>query len=223
MSEEPEYTGDHTDAADPVDVVHQEHVEQQPTEERHVPLDALQAERAERQRLQDELKVIKDNMQLMMSQQQQRSEPQQKDEFDSLADDDVLTVGEFKKALQQKERQYNMSLDELRMTQKHPDYQQVVTEYLPEVLKQNPGLRSTLQQTNDYELAYYLAKNSDAYKTANKKAARNQDAERIVENAKRSGSLSSVGGASPISQAKRYKEMSDKEFMQTVNKNLGYF
>src|SRR5690606_40886134 len=81
----------------------------------------------------------------------------------------------------------------------------------------------TLARTQDYELAYYLAKNSDSYKQAVKSEKKNADAERIVQNANKAGSLSSVGQTSPINQAKRYKEMSDAEFMQHVQKNLGYY
>lgn len=225
MSEEPQVTGDQIgDAAGPVDNAIAENDQAGAVQQdRQVPLDALQAERAERQRLQDELRMIKDNVALMMSNQQQQQRPQPKDDFDGLGDDDVLTVGEFKKALSKKERQYNMSLEEVRMTQKHPDYQEVITQYLPEVLKTNPGLQNTLQQTNDYELAYYLAKNSDAYKSSNKRAARNADAERIVQNANKSGALSSVGQTSPINEAKRYRDMSDQDFKAQVQKNLGYF
>lgn len=221
MSEEPNPTGDQMEAAAPVDNGSDGLSGGQ---ERQVPLDALQAERAERQRLQDELKMIKDNMSLMMSQQQQQqSAPKPKDDFDGLQDDDVLTVGEFKKAFSQKERQYQMSIEELRMTQKHPDYQEVVTQYLPEVLKNNPGLRNTLQQSQDFELAYHLAKNSDAYRSHNKQVKKNVEAEKMLENAQRSGSLASVGQNSPINQAKRYKDMSDAEFMQIHKRNLGYF
>lgn len=218
-------TGESMEAAAPVEVnesgpTEGQQIHQQ--EERNVPLDALQAERAERQRLQDELKMMKDNMQLFMAQQQQQPK-QKQDEFNGLADDDVLTVGEFKKALSAKEQQYNMSLQELRMTQQHPDYQEVVTKYLPEVINQNPSLAKSLQETQDYELAYYLAKNSEGYKSQHKQAKRNADAERIVKNANMAGSLSSAGQTSPISEAKRYKSMSDSEFRSLMNKNLGYF
>ena len=223
MSEEPQATGDHMEAAAPVETEVAEHQGQGEQMDRQVPLDALQAERAERQRIQDELKMVKDNMALMMSQQQQRAAPEPKDEFDGVSKDDVLTYGDLEKILSKKEQAYQTNIQELRMTQKYPDYQETVTKYLPEVLKQNPGLRQTLQQSNDYELAYYLAKNSDAYKTSNKSAKKNADAERIVQNASRAGSLSSVGQTSPISEAKRYRDMSDSDFKAQVQKNLGYF
>lgn len=221
MSEEPNITGE-TEAAAPVPSEYSESDVAVQEEPKQVPLDALQAERAERQKIQDELKMMKDHLALIQSSQVQHSQPQ-KDEFDSLSDDDVLTVGEAKKFLSKMNSQYEMSLSELRMTQKHPDYQEVVTKYLPDVLKQNPSLRASLEKTQDYELAYHLAKNGDAYKADHKRKTKNADAERIVQNANRAGSLSSVGHTSPISEAKQYKQMSDADFKKLMNKNLGYF
>lgn len=219
MSEEQMHAGDHdTDAAGPVV---DDETEAHRSHERHVPLDALQAERQERQKLQDELQMMKEHIALISAQKAQSS--QSKDEMESLSDDDVLTVGEAKRYLQKMNSQYEMSLQELKISQKYPDYQEVVTKYLPEVLKQNPDLRSSLQKTQDYELAYYLAKNSDSFKQNHKKAKKNEDAERIIQNSQRSGSLSAVGQTSPISQAKRFKDMPDEEFKKMVNKNLGYF
>lgn len=224
MSEEPNDTGDqYSEAAAQVEAdnlvsdMADESVGQQ------VPLNALQAERAERQRLQDEMRMMKEHMSLIQAQQYQQQQPQQKDELDSLSDDDVLTVGEAKKFMSRMDGQYKSNIQELKMTQKYPDYQQIVTKYLPDVLKQNPSLTSTLQQSQDYELAYYLARNSDSYKKDHKKVKKNADAERIVQNANRAGSLSSVGHTSPINNAKQYKEMTDSDFREQVQKNLGYF
>ncbi len=223
MSEEPNMPGEqHAEAAAQPEPVFTEPQQAEEQEPRQVPLDALQAVRAEKQALQDELKMMRDHVALVQATQQQPA-PKEKNELDGLSKDDVLTVGDLEKILQKKEQKYEMGMQELRMTQKYPDYQQTVTKYLPEVLKQNPGLRDTLLKSQDYELAYYLAKNSDVYKTENKKAKKNADAERIVQNASRAGSLSSVGQASPINEAKRYKSMSDDDFMKQANKNLGYF
>lgn len=223
MSEEPNVSGATMEAAAPVA---EQHVEAQPEHQQpngQVPLAALQSERAHRQQLQDELKVIKDHLALMQAQQTRLSQPEaQKEEFSGLSDDDVMTVGEYKKMTGKYAQQFQTSLAELRMQQKYPDYQQVVTKYLPEVIKNNPGLRTTLEATQDFELAYYLARNSDSYRNDNKQTQRNADAERIVQNASRAGNLSSMGQVSPINQAKRYKDMSDDEFRKVVNKNLGY-
>lgn len=223
MATETDNTGDYNaEAAVPVEDVQSESQNSVEQESKTVPLEALQAEREQRQNLQDELRVIKDHIALMQNQQsQQRQEP--KDEIDGLADDDVLTVGEAKKYLSKMNKNYEMSIQELKMVQKHPDYQEVVTKYLPEVIKQNPSLRKTLQDSQDYELAYFLAKNSDVYKSENKRAKKNADAERIVQNSQSTGSLSSVGSTSAMNNAKRYKEMSDEEFSKMVSRNMGHF
>lgn len=188
-----------------------------------VPLAALQSERAQRQAKEQEAQMLRDNIALLQAnlmQQQQTSQP--KDDFESMSESDVLTVGEAKKFMAQYNRQHQLSIDELRMTQRYPDYQEVVTRYLPEVLKTNPNLQNTLKSTQDYELAYYLAKNSDAYKNDNKRQKINADAERIVQNSQSAGSLSSVGSTSLVSHTKRYKEMSDADFIKEMQRNLGH-
>lgn len=225
MSEEITPTGEHNvEAAAPVDSAVSEPTSEQPsgsTDGQSVPLTALQSEREQRQNLQEELKMIKDHLALMETQRQPSTAPPPKDDFDGMDDGDVLTLGDFKKLLSSREKQYQMSIEELRMTQKYPDYQQVLQQYLPEVLKTNPALRKSLENNPDYELAYHLAKSSDGYKTATQKEKKNMDAQRIVENAGQAGSLSSMGASTPVSQAKRYKDMSDKEFRQLMNNNLG--
>lgn len=192
---------------------------QETQDNRMVPVEALQAERAQRQQMQEELKAIRDHLSLMQMQQKQAGATNS----DPYSEDDVLTYGEFKKVLDKREKSLESNLKELRMTQRYPDYEDVVTRYLPDVLKNQPGLRQTLEQSQDYELAYYLAKTSDAYKTENKKAKRNEDAERMVANSQKPGSLSSVGQTSPISQARRFKDMSDDEFRKIANRNMGYY
>jgi hypothetical protein len=187
-------------------------------QEQTVPLSALQAERAQRQQMQDELRMIKEHLALNQASQ---SKEKPKDAFEGLDEGDVLTVGDFKKLTSNLSNQFKVSIEELKMAQKHPDYQEVIQKYLPDVLKQNPGIQNTLQTTQDYELAYYLAKNSESYRKENKKSKQSADAKRIVENSQKAGSLSSMGSTSPISQAKRYKDMPDKEFRELMAKNLG--
>ena len=221
MSAEPQLSGDFvSEAAAPVAVVNADPSGGQ-TQDHNVPLAALQQERAQRQQLQEELRMIKDHLSLLQAN-QVRQQEQPRDEGEKLSKDDVLTYGDFERLLGQKERQFQMSIEEMRMTQKYSDYQEVITKYLPEVLKNNPSLHRSLQQTQDYELAYHLAKNSDTYRNQSKSVQRNADADRMVKNSQLSGSLSAVGGTSPIDTAKRYKDMSDEEFIKEANKNRGY-
>ena len=188
-----------------------------------VPVTALQAERRERQQLQEQNKLLQDHMTLMQSNQQTQRAPVP-DEYDGMSDDDVLTVGEAKKFLGKIQQNYQTSVEELRVQQKYHDYNDVVAKYLPDVVKNNPGLRNTLQNDpNRYELAYYLAKNSDSYRGATKTAKKSAEAQRIIDNGQRAGNLSAVGSTSPKSQVSNVRNMSDSDFMKMANKNLGRF
>ena len=227
MTEEPNISGDQElEAAVPPSTETNQVQQEQPEsteaqQEQNVPLSALQSERTKRQQMEDELQMMKEHLALTKAYQSQPIQTQKKDDFEGLEDGDVMTVGEFKKLSGNMANQFTMTIEELKMAQKHPDYQEVITKYLPDILKTNPGLKNTLKNSQDYELAYYLAKNSDGYKSANKSRKKSADAQRIVENSQKAGSLSSLGSTSAISQAKRYKDMSDADFMMEVNKNLG--
>ena len=190
MSEEQQVSGEEEmqDAAAP-EVVEET---QESGQDRQVPLTALESERAKRQHLEEENRLMKEHFNLMQSNQSQ-PQSQPKDEFGGLDDGDVMTVADFKKLSSQMSQEFRMTLGELKMTQKNPDYQEVISKYLPEVLNQNPSLKTTLKNTQDYELAYHLAKNSEAYRSQNKKTKRNEDAERIIRNSQQAGYIIKYG------------------------------
>lgn len=186
-----------------------------------VPANVLHEQKQQNESLQQELRLIKDHLSLLQAN-QSRIPEKKVDEFEGIDDGEVMTVGQFKAVAQKYNSQLRMSVEELKISQKYSDYQEVVTKYLPEVIKQNPNLYQSLQNSQDFELAYYLAKNSEAYKTQNKTVKRNADAEKMVKNASQSGTLSSIGGVSGLQAAKKYKDMSDDDFRKEIAKNLGY-
>jgi hypothetical protein len=192
----------------------------QEEQKRTVPLDALESERAKRQRLEEENLLMRENLELLKAN-KDRNTPKhhEQDELEGLEDDDILTVKQFKKLSEKMSSQFKTTLNELQVAQKYPDYQETITKYLPEIIKSNPSLRETLQRTQDYELAYYLAKNSEGYRNSQHTQKKNADAERILKNSEQSSGLSSVGASTPVSQAKRYKDMSDDEFVRLMQRN----
>ncbi len=211
MTEE-QMTGEIQEAAAPA-------AETQATlEPQMVPVDALQAERRERQQLQEEVKVLRDHMVLM---DRRTPEPVQ-ETLPGMADDDILTVGEAKKYIKSLDDNYRSSIQEIRFSQANTDYEEVVRQYLPEVIKENPRLRETLQNNSDFELAYHLAKNSKGYREANFGKTIHPDAEKLVQNTQRAGSLSQTGSTAPVNSVKNYKQMTDADFMKQVHRNLGY-
>lgn len=208
-------TGENVEAAAP----QPDTANQDSNETRQVPLSALESERSQRQKAQDELKMMKEHLNLISARQQSQSQQPPQPQYD---DDDVLTYGDFKKIAGEFQKDISGRLTELDMKQQYPDYQDVVTKYLPDILKQNPALRQDFESSPNFYRAYYLAKNSDAYKKEHHQEQRNADAERMIANSERSGSLSEMGGASPINLAKRYRDMSDTDFRKEVAKNMGY-
>jgi len=211
------------EAAAPTEAM-QEQVEPQQQQEEYVPLTALQAERRERQQMAEELKMLKDHFALMQQSQSSQAQAAPQEDPIGLADDEVMTVADFKKAITKIGSGFESELAELKVQRKYPDYEEVVSKHLPEVLAANPGLRDTLQRDpNRYELAYFLAKRSDGYSTAAKETKKSQDAERVVQNTQRTGSLSQVGHATAATPQVSYKNMSDADFMKQVQQNLGYF
>ncbi len=195
---------------------------QQSQQEQLVPVSALQAERRERQQLQENLKLLQDHVSLLQANQAQaQTKPQ--DEFQSLSDNDVLTVGEAKKFIQNFSKQQTLAVEELKMSQNHPDYNEVVRKYLPEVLKTDPDLKEVIMNApNPYKAAYFIAKRSDAYLQDKSAQARSPQAQQAIQNLQKPGNLASVGQGVTGTAGMTYKQMSDKDFAELANRNMGY-
>lgn len=189
----------------------------QAEQEQVVPLAALQAERRERQQLQENLKIMQDHMSLLQANNQK---PQAKQEFDGLSDNDVLTVGEAKKFINQFSKQQELAVEELKIAQQHPDYNDVVRKYLPDVLKTDPDLKDMIMNApNPYKAAYHLAKRSDGYLQEQRQKTRSPEAQQAVQNLNKPGNLSAMGGVVGSQVGGQYKSMSDSEFLALANKN----
>ena len=219
--EEHTNTGVSAEAAVQSDGSQQQSMQQ--TEEQLVPLSALQAERRERQQLQENVKLMQDHMALLQANNNQKTQ-EKPSEFSGMSDNDVLTVGEAKKFMQTFTRQQELEVAELKMSQSVKDYDEVVRNYLPEVLKADPDLKDViLNAPNPYKAAYHLAKRSDSYLKAKSNESRSPEAKQAVQNLSRPGNLSSVGSTSASSQASGYKQMSDKEFKALADRNRGFY
>lgn len=193
---------------------------QQTQQEQLVPVSALQAERRERQQLQENLKLLQDHVSLLQANQVQ---PKPQDEFNNLSDSDVLTVGEAKKFIQNFSKQQSLAVEELKMSHSNPDYNEVVRKYLPEVLKTDPYLKDVIMNApNPYQAAYHLAKRSDAYLQDRSMQARSPQAQQAIQNLQKPGNLASVGQGVTGTAGMTYKQMSDKDFAELANKNMGY-
>lgn len=217
MSAEVQTSGAITEAAaQPVNQVQ----ESSQTQEQTVPVSALQAERQQRQQLQEQLRMMQDHVELLRTNQMQPK--QQKDQFTDLSDDDVLTVGQAKKFVSELGQKQKAEVEELKMITQYPDYAETVKKYLPELIKENPELRDAIMNApNPPKTAYIMAKKSDAY-LKERGLERSPEAKKLVQQQQRAGNLSSVGSSTPASQVSSWKSMSDADFQKHVSKHMGY-
>ena len=169
------------------------------------------------------MQMVSEHLELLKANQMQQHAHKQ-DQFNTLSDHDVLTVGDAKKVLGQIERKREMETQELKMTQAYPDYSETIKNYLPLVLKEDPELRSEIENAkNPYKMAYMLAKKSTKFVDEQRAKNKSEDAERIIANSQKTGNLSAMGTQSPITKSSYIKSMSDDEFRKLMNKNASRY
>ena len=182
-------------------------------------VDRMKAEReAEKKEYQLQLDMLRANI-------AQSAQP--KEQFierkflDGMKDDDVPSVGELRREWEQKESIYKDRLEELQVAQMYPDYAEVLEKYLTPLVKQKPHLVGRIQSGSDKALfAYELAKMAQHAQEHQAAPIRSENAQRIVENSKKPGTLSQAGGQGALSKADYYASMSDQEFMRMASQHL---
>ena len=181
-------------------------------------VDRMKAEReSEKKEYQLQLDMLRANM----AQQQQPTQHQERKFLDGMKDDDVPSVGELRKEWDQKEAMYQGRLEELQVAQMHPDYAEVMEKYLAPLVKQKPYLAEGIQGArNKAQYAYELAKMAQQMQDHQVQTTKSENAQRIVENSRKPGTLSQAGGQGALSKADYFASMSDQEFMKMASRNL---
>lgn len=186
-------------------------------------VDRIKTEReAERKESQLQIDLLRANL--------TRPEPQQRlperKMFDGKADDYIPDVAEWRSEMESREQGYQARLQELEFQTAHPDYVEVLGKHLGPLVTEKPHLRQVIERApNPSQFAYELAKMAQQLReqTAPSQAAVSQpirDAQRMVENSRRPGTLSQAGGQAALSKADYYASMSDAEFMKMANRHL---
>ena len=197
-------------------------------------VEKLKAEReAEKREYQLQLDMLRAN--LNRNQQPEAQKPSKM--FDGMDDNDVPNVSEIRKAWSERESAYNERIEELQVANANPDYAEVIGKYGKHLAETDPvflqGLRGA---ENKAMFAYKYAKKEqrlqelEASVIANASAPRmdstpppsqqSMNAQRIVENARKPGTLAQAGGQSALSKADYFATMSDAEFMKMASKHL---
>ena len=197
-------------------------------------VEKLKAEReAEKREYQLQLDMLRAN--LNRSQQPEAQKPSKM--FDGMDDNDVPNVSEIRKAWSERESAYNERIEELQVANANPDYAEVIGKYGKHLAETDPvflqGLRGA---ENKAMFAYKYAKKEqrlqelEASVKTNASAPRmdsnpppsqqSMNAQRIVENARKPGTLAQAGGQGALSKADYFATMSDQEFMKMASKHL---
>lgn len=184
--------------------------------------------KAERETEKHEHQLQLDMLRANLAQVNKANEPLQKQMFDGMSDDDVPNVAEIRKEWQVRETNYQARLEELQVQQAHPDYAEVIEKYAVPLAKSDPTFVDLLKKSsNPAQFAYQQGKREQriqdaelALKNFNSAPQINPNAQRIVDNSKKPGTLSQAGGQSALSKADYFATMSDKEFMKMASRNL---
>lgn len=181
-------------------------------------VDRMKAEREkERYEYQAQLDMLRVNLD-----RKSQPEPQQERKFlDGLKDDDVPNVAELRKEWEEREANYVQRLEEMQVAQQHPDYAEVLDKYTIPLVKQKPHLAEGFKGASNKALfAYELGKMAQQAQAPQVQTTKNENAQRIVDNSKKPGTLSQAGGQGSLGKADYFATMSDQEFFRMASRNL---
>lgn len=182
----------------------------------------------ERRRYEQELYEMK----YQLNQQLQAQKQPEKSALDGLDNSDLLTVEAFKKAQYEQQTRYQEEINSLRYENlenrarlQHSDYNEVMEKYSIPFLRENRDFARAFQAAeNPAEFAYQLGRLQQGTQSTPPPVQETQareNAERIVQNARKPGTLSSARGGQPsLSKADYYASMSESDFARLVQGNL---
>lgn len=222
MEEELKQTGEIEGAAD------------QEKEVKTVPLAALEDERKKRQALEEKVRMLEENIALYkanLSSIEPKSQPKEtkaeEDLFSGLDEDDVLTVREMKNILKkqaeslEREKQALIqslggTISEVQMMLTYPDYKDVITKHLPNVLKEKPHLRQAIvNSSNPYMLAYELGKLDPEYTKSKKMDEIDMKSQKIIENLSKP-QLGGAKGKGAADLVNHYLNLTDEQLEERI-------
>lgn len=185
-----------------------------------VPVAALQRERQARQAEQQKRENMEQRLQTMEQQNSGGQKQQQSnDPLEGLDDDEPLTASQVRQIREQDQARTQAAMAEIQMRQKFPDYDDVIKNYLPQKIQENPSLQNAFNPNdpNDMVKAYELGK--EAKQRGTSQSGGQQDSSEqseleatLEQNQNKPGSASQAASStqSPPSGTERVNEMARK-------------
>lgn len=188
-------------------------------------VDRIKAEKeSERREYQLQLEVLRAN-----NRQDQRQPDREPKKFlADMADSDVPSVADLRNEWESRESSYKAKLEELEVQQRNPDYAEVIEKYASHLAKTDPTFLEGLRGAgNKAQFAYQQGRREKELQELRAQVQqrsvpemKSDNAQRIVDNARKPGTLSQAGGQGALSKADYFANMSDREFMEIAAKNL---
>jgi len=198
-------------------------VQEQQQQQAQAPQDLLQQVTQELEQLKQQNAALQ--AQLAFFGQQAGGEPtpqiQQQDPFEGLEDDDVLTVADVKRLMAQVQRpavdpNLYKEIQMLKLSVQEPNWQDVIKNYLPDMINSNPLLGQMIQNApNPLEAALHIAKLNPRYQQQ-QQAPQQQSQQIINQLINKPASPDQFGGGGGVSKADKIAAMSDEEFEKYV-------
>lgn len=191
-------------------------------------IERIKADReSERREYQLQLDLMRANAQRPLEQPQAQ---QPKQMFEGRDGTDVPSIEEVRREWSARESDYEAKLnryqgtiEEMHVALNNPDYAEVVQKYAAPLIKNDPILaQGALGAENKAMYVYRLGKMAQQLEQAKMQPTTqvNNNAQRMIENARKPGSLAQAGGQSTLGKADYIASMSDKDFMEYASKHL---
>ena len=165
-------------------------------------------------------------------------QPTQLQALQHIADEDYLSGRDFKTVASQmmadirsqamtELQAANAAQSERMAAMRYPDFNEVVSKYLPGVLRSQKMVDAIRADSDPAELAYALAKTNPEYMKDVQAKQAQQVAQKIQQNLGSQGSIAAAPAAvtqkvTPQDEAERIRNMSDAEFDQLLLQRRGY-
>jgi hypothetical protein len=190
----------------------------------------FKALREEIDRAKTERDELKQNLEILRANVASKPQelPKERSMFEGLQKDDIPNVGDIERVFKEREEAYQARIEELQVAQQYPDYAEVIEKFALPLVKQKPHLAEGIQGARNKALfAYELGKMAQQMNIAQQPkiveeapTQKTTIAQKIVENARKPGTLSQAGGSGSLSKADYYASMSDAEFAKFASKNF---
>ncbi len=185
--------------------------------------DEITALKNEKDELEANFKLLR-SAQIDQPRHHQEPPPAPRKMLEGLNDDDIPTAADIRRAWEEREVEYLGRINELQLAQSHPDYEEIINKYTIPLLNEKPHLAAALHDPRTrFSAAYDIGKlaQQQAPKTIPQSTTPSEVAQKIVDNARKPGTLSGAGGQNILSKADYYSSMSDKEFAEIAMRNMG--